>query len=84
MNSITANELKTQGISTIDAHLQNEDEAVITVRGKEQFVVMRMEHYQHLREKELEAAIYESREEIAQGKYVAESIEEHMERISKE
>ena len=82
MNTITANELKTQGISSIDSHLQQEQEAVITVRGKERFVVMRIEQYQHLREKELEAAVFEARDEIQQGKYYAESIEHHLNRVS--
>ena len=56
---ITANDLKTKGIACLEESLANQPEAVITVRGKESFVVMKIEHYHYLREMELEAALYE-------------------------
>ncbi len=83
MKSITANELKTRGVSSIDAALQEEDEAVISVRGKDRYVVMDVDTYNRLRVCELEAALYQARREVAEGKGVEESVEEHMERIRK-
>ena len=47
MNTITANQLKVKGISAIEANLETSHELVITVRGKEKFVVMDMEHYNY-------------------------------------
>ena len=47
---ITANDLKTKGIACLEESLANQPEAVITVRGKESFVVMRIDHYHYLRE----------------------------------
>jgi PHD/YefM family antitoxin component YafN of YafNO toxin-antitoxin module len=40
MNIITANQLKTKGVSAIQSNLSENHELVITVRGKEEFVVM--------------------------------------------
>ena len=40
MNSISANELKTKGVSIVENVLQNEDEAIITVRGKQKYVII--------------------------------------------
>ena len=47
---ITANNLKTKGIACLEENLADKPEAVITVRGKECFVVMKIEHYHYLRE----------------------------------
>jgi len=80
--TIAANELKTKGISAIDLLLQNEEEAVITVRGKQKYVVLDMERYNYLRECELEAALMQVQKEIKEGAFVTESVEEHMKRIS--
>lgn len=82
MPIISANDLKTKGVSVIEAALVNEEEATISVRGKERFVVMGIDHYHYLRECELEAALIESRADLAAGRYVKESAEEHLRRIS--
>ena len=78
---ITANDLKVKGVSCLEESLHNEPEAVITVRGKEQYVVMKMEQYNYLREMELEAALYETQQDIAEGRFSNESIEKHIEDI---
>jgi PHD/YefM family antitoxin component YafN of YafNO toxin-antitoxin module len=83
MKAITANELKTRGVASIDAALKDQDEAIISVRGKDCYVVMDVETYNRLRVCELEAALYQTRQEIADGKAVEESVEEHIERIKK-
>ena len=81
MNAISANELKTKGVSAIQAVLDQQSEAVISVRGKQRFVVMDVAHYQYLRECELSAAIIESKADMAEGRYVKESAEEHLARL---
>jgi len=80
--TITANELKTKGISAIQKQLQDEQEAVITVRGCEKYVVLDLERYNFLRECELEAALSLAQQELKEGKYVTESVDEHITRIS--
>ncbi len=81
-NIITANELKTKGVSAIDMVVEESEEAVVTVRGKSTYVVIPIEKYNYYRECELEAAINETRKELEQGKYVAETVDEHIKRIT--
>uniref|UniRef100_UPI0040570671 type II toxin-antitoxin system Phd/YefM family antitoxin n=1 Tax=Candidatus Electronema sp. TaxID=2698783 RepID=UPI0040570671 len=82
MNNITANQLKTEGISAIEKHLAVDRELVITVRGKERFVVMEMQHYNYLRECELNDALHEVRADYEAGRFVAETVENHIQRIT--
>ena len=83
MSTISANDLKTKGVSAIEAALEGQPEAVISVRGKDRYVVMDLAHYHHLRECELEAALAETRAELAAGRFVKESPEEHLARLDK-
>ncbi|HLI17551.1 MAG TPA: hypothetical protein VKV22_04670 [Rhodanobacteraceae bacterium] len=83
MGSISANNLKTQGVSAIAEALQDAPEAMVSVRGKDRFVVMGIEHYQYLRECELTAALAESQADIAAGRFVMESVDAHMKRLAK-
>ena len=56
MKSITANELKVRGVSAVEEYLEDDDEVVVSVRGRDTYVVMRIEKYAGLREFELSAA----------------------------
>ena len=49
MQRISANELKTRGVVAIERALAGTSEAVVSVRGKERFVVMDLAHYHHFR-----------------------------------
>ena len=81
MQQITANDLKTKGFAAIEASLENQPEAIISVRGKDSFVVMDLAHYHYLRECELEAALAETRANLSAGQFVIESPEEHLKRL---
>ena len=81
MPHLSANDLKTKGISAIEALLATQPEAMISVRGKERFVVMDVAHYHYLRECELDAALAQSRADAAAGRFVAETAEQHMARL---
>lgn len=83
MNCITANELKTKGISVVENALQSDDEAIITVRGKDKYVIIDMNKYNKLRDYELEIALLEARADVAKGRVLRESVEAHMKRITK-
>ena len=78
---ITANELKTKGVASLDAALQNQREAMITVRGKQKYVVMKLDDYKQLREAELEAALLESRNDIEAGRYKTQSVAAHIKEL---
>ena len=81
MKTIAANELKTRGVSSIEQALAKNPEAIISVRGQDRYVVMDMEEYNRLRVCELEAALYEARQQVAAGKFVEESVDEHIARL---
>ena len=80
---ISANELKTRGVAAIASSLSQSKEAIITVRGKERYVVMDMAHYNHLRECELEAALNQARADVAAGRFITESVDEHIGRVTR-
>lgn len=83
MGSISANTLKTRGVSAIAEALEGSPEATVSVRGKDRFVVMDIEHYHYLRECELTAALAESQADIAAGRFVKESVDAHMKRLAR-
>jgi hypothetical protein len=80
-NEITANDLKVKGITVIDAMTSNGYEAVITVRGKQKYIVMTIEEYNKLREYELAGAIIEAKNDIKKGKFKKGTVEDHIKRI---
>jgi PHD/YefM family antitoxin component YafN of YafNO toxin-antitoxin module len=81
MNHISANELKTRGVAAIEQALAEQPEAIVSVRGKDRFVVLDIAQYQRLRECELEVALAEARADVAAGRVVRESPEAHLARL---
>jgi hypothetical protein len=81
MTQLTANDLKVRGIAAIESVLINHTEATISVRGKDRFVVMDMAQYHYLRECELEAALMQSKADIAAGRAVQANAQDHMTRL---
>jgi prevent-host-death family protein len=84
MTVVTANDLKTKGISDIERLLREAQEVVISVRGKPSYVVMDIAHYDHLRECEIAAAWSQVREDMAAERYRRESAEAHLARVKGE
>ena len=82
MATIAANDLKTKGVASISEQLRESPEAIITVRGKDRYVVMDIEHYRYLRECELESALLEARDDVKAGRVVTESVTEHLKRLA--
>ncbi|MCK5761067.1 MAG: type II toxin-antitoxin system prevent-host-death family antitoxin [Candidatus Delongbacteria bacterium] len=80
---ITANDLKTKGVSLIEEEAAEYGEAIITVRGKVKFVVLPIEKYNEFREYELLVALDESRKDIEEGRFKVESVEDHIKRITR-
>ena len=62
----------------MDDALEGVEEVTISVRGKDKYVVMDMERYNHLRVCELEAAYNETMADIEAGRYVKQSVDEHI------
>ena len=84
MTSITANDLKTKGVAAIEAALAEQPEATVSVRGKDRFVVMDLAHYHYLRECELDAALAETRADLAADRYIVETAVEHARHLDAE
>ncbi|MCP4488408.1 MAG: type II toxin-antitoxin system Phd/YefM family antitoxin [Gammaproteobacteria bacterium] len=84
MNTVTANDLKTQGISAVEAKLKSDEEVIISVRGKDRYVVMDIEQYAKLRECELAVALQEAKADVETGRYNSDSVTEHMLRVTDE
>ena len=82
MGALAANDLKTKGISAVEARLKVDEEVVISVRGQDRYVIMDLEKYNKLREYELAMAIQEAKADVAAGRFVTESVADHMRRIS--
>lgn len=81
MSQLTANDLKVRGIAAIESALTEQTEAIISVRGKDRFVVMDVAQYHYLRECELDAALLQSRADLAAGRAIQETAEAHMARL---
>jgi hypothetical protein len=78
---ITANELKTKGVSAIKKATSQGTEAIISVRGKHEYVVLPIKSYNHFRECELEVALMEVKEDIKNKKYYKENVSKHIKRL---
>ena len=78
---ITANDLKVKGITAIDEIVTSSTEVIITVRGRQKYVILPIDEYNQLREFELDAAIQESKRDIKEGKFYTGTIEEHLKRV---
>jgi len=81
MGAVAANDLKTKGIKAIEDALLPQPEASVSVRGKIKYVVMSQEHYHYLRECELEAALAESKGDMASDRFVKETVAQHLKRL---
>lgn len=84
MSTLIAGEIKKRGVSALAHALEEDDEAVITVRGQRRFVVMTMEKYNQLRESELAQAVREARADYDAGRIADRGVEDHMRRIDNE
>ena len=83
MTTISANDIKTQGVTAIAKALAKAPEAIVSVRGKDRFMVMEIERYHYLRECELIAALAESQADITAGRVMRGSVDEHLKRLAK-
>jgi prevent-host-death family protein len=79
---ITEDDLKTKGVSILDKATSDKMEVMISVRGKNKYVIIPIKKYNYLRECELEAALIKSKRDIKEGKFIKESVEKHIKRIT--
>lgn len=82
MGTIAATDLKVHGVKAIESALAEQSEAVISVRGRGRYVVVDADHYNYLRECELDAALAASRADLDAGRFVNETAAEHLRRLA--
>ncbi|SFV57556.1 HigA protein (antitoxin to HigB) [hydrothermal vent metagenome] len=78
---ISANDLKVKGVSLLDNLLSTLDEVLISVRGKNKYVVVDMARYEYLRECELEQAYRDVQADIQTGNSKVMTAEEHLKEL---
>jgi prevent-host-death family protein len=78
---ITANEVKTKGVSFIEKVVKKFGEAIISVRGKRKYIVLPVEEYERLKEIELDRIIELAEEDYREGRVIKETAEKHFKRI---
>ena len=83
MNKITASDLKMRGVSALEEGLQDPSELMITVRGKEKYVVLKLGRYHYLREMELDVALLEAKQGIKRDFAISKTTETHVQNIFK-
>ena len=81
---ISANEVKTKGVSMFDTLLDKFDELIINVRGKNKYVVLDIERYKELRANELDLAYLQTVKELEEGNYISQTAKEHIDELMKE
>lgn len=79
---ITANELKTNGVALLEKVIEKNQSAIISVRGKEKYVVLPFDVYNALREFELEKAIAETKADIAKKRFHTDGVKNHLKRVN--
>jgi prevent-host-death family protein len=76
--TISANEVKTKGVSLFTDLLSKFDELVINVRGKNKFVVLDIDRYKELRANELDLAYIQTMQDLKNGNYKTQTAKEHI------
>ena len=78
---ITANDVKTNGVSIFDKMLSKVDELIINVRGKDKYVVLDIERYKEFRENELDIAHMKVMQDIKDGNYKTQTASQHIKEL---
>jgi len=81
---ITANDVKTNGVSMFGALLKQFDELIINVRGRNKYVILDIERYKEFRENELDLAYMKAMKDIADKNYKTQTAKEHLEELMDE
>ena len=82
MKTVTVNELKIKGISALEARLKVDEEVIISVRGRNRYVMMGLDKYAKLRKYELTVALQEGKADVEAGRTITEMVAEHMQRVT--
>ena len=76
--TISANEVKTKGVSIFSNLLDKFDELIINVRGKDKYVVLDIQRYNELRANELDLAYLQTLQDVKDKNYKIQTAKEHI------
>ena len=77
---VTANQVKTRGVSLFDELLQKFDEIIISSRGKKKYIVMDIEKYEDFRAYQLDKTYKEVIRDVERGDYHTD-IDKHFQEL---
>jgi PHD/YefM family antitoxin component YafN of YafNO toxin-antitoxin module len=80
INILSLQDLKRTGFNKLKQMFHNEPDIIIQERGKDACVLVDIDHYNYLRECELEVALIRARQEIAKKKYTT-GAENHIQQL---
>ena len=78
---VAANDLKKKGVKLIDELIKKGDDIIISVRGKQKYVIIDIDKYEKLKDSEIELAYIEAMKDFKEKKYHTD-IEAHIKNIS--
>ena len=87
MHSITANDLKRNGVAGIERAMSESHESVVMVdvRGKTKYVILSADEFNQYREYQLDLAISEAQASLVNGNYgVIDDIDNYAKMLEKE
>lgn len=81
--TVSANDIKTKGVSLFDKLFEKAEEIIINVRGKDKYVVVDIERYKALRTLELDQAYHEVMKDIKEKRYTTD-LDAHLNELADE
>ncbi len=81
MQAVQANLLKTKGIAAIEEAFKDQPEAVLLVHGQANYVIVTQDHHRYLKECEIQAARAATHSDIRNGRFVKETVADHIKRV---
>ena len=75
---VSANKVKKRGVSLFERLLTKANELIITVRGKQKFVVLDIDRYNEFKKYELDIAYLKAMNDIKNKNYKEQSAKEHI------
>jgi len=80
--TISANEVKTKGVSAFEPLLEEFGEVIINVRGKDKYCVIPIDEYEEYRAYKLDKAYREVMKDIDEGRYHSD-LQKHFDTIER-
>jgi len=81
-NTLSIQDLKRSGFAKLRKMFDNEPDIIVQERGKDACVLVELQHYNYLRNCELEVELIKAKKEIAEGKFLT-GTKKHIDKLEK-